>query len=176
VNKLTTAAFGATILLTAVSGHAAWLPPPTDSKVSADLMALSSGTDVALRSSASDGGDVVIDTAASGDPEVLASDLRALGGKKVTVSGRMVSAVMPIAAIPELNNLTSLHLARSAPRTTMVGDVTSQGDAAIRSDISRTAFGVDGTGVMVGTLSDSYNCLGGASEESRAATFLLAPL
>ena len=33
----------------------------------------------------------------------------------------------------------------------------------MRADIGRTAFGADGTGVMVGTLSDSYNCLGGAA-------------
>ncbi|MCA1850920.1 MAG: S8 family serine peptidase [Beggiatoa sp.] len=42
--------------------------------------------------------------------------------------------------------------------------MTSQGDAAMRADLGRTAFGVDGTGVMVGTLSDSFNCLGGAAE------------
>jgi hypothetical protein len=34
------------------------------------------------------GGSVVIDTAASGDPEALAADLRALGADKVTVFGR----------------------------------------------------------------------------------------
>ena len=33
----------------------------------------------------------------------------------------------------------------------------------MRADIGRTAFGVDGAGVMVGTLSDSFNCLGGAA-------------
>ena len=144
--------------------HAGWLPPPKDSKVSADLMELASDPTVALRSTATSGGEVVIDTAASGEPEILASDLRALGARKVTVFGRMVSAIMPSESIQSLNKLSSLQLARPAPRTTMVGDVTSQGDVAMRSDISRTAFGVDGTGVMVGTLSDSYNCLGNASD------------
>jgi hypothetical protein len=33
----------------------------------------------------------------------------------------------------------------------------------MRADLGRTAFGVEGTGVMVGTLSDSYDCLGGAA-------------
>jgi len=109
------------------------------------------------------GRSVVIDTAASGDPEALAADLRALGADKVTVFGRMVSARVPITAIPGLKNLSSLQLARPAYAATQIGDVTSQADAATRADIGRTAFGVDGTGVMVGTLSDSYNCLGGAA-------------
>jgi len=58
------------------------------------------------------GGSVVIYTAASGDPEALATDLRALGADKVTAFGRMVSARVPIPAIPRLNRLSSLHLAR----------------------------------------------------------------
>ncbi|MGH8586578.1 MAG: hypothetical protein ACREWE_10495 [Gammaproteobacteria bacterium] len=41
--------------------------------------------------------------------------------------------------------------------------MTSRGDAAIRADVARMTFGVVGTGVMVGTLSDSFNCLGGAA-------------
>jgi hypothetical protein len=109
------------------------------------------------------GGSVVIDTAASGDPAALAADLRALGADKVTVFGRIVSSRVPITAIPELKRLASLQLARPAYAATQVGDVTSQGDAAMRADLGRTAFGVDGTGVTVGTLSDSYNCLGGAA-------------
>jgi len=109
------------------------------------------------------GGSVVIDTAASGDPEALAADLRALGAHKVAVFGRMVSARMPILAIPGLKGLASLQFVRPAYAATQVGAVTSRGDAAMRADIGRTAFGVDGTGVMVGTLSDSFNCLGGAA-------------
>ena len=109
------------------------------------------------------GGSVVIDTAASGDPEALAADLRALGAQKVTVFGRIVSARVPITAISGLNRLSSLQLAHLAYAAIQVGDVTSQGDAAMRADLGRTAFGVDGTGVMVGTLSDSYDCLGGAA-------------
>ncbi len=106
---------------------------------------------------------MVIDTAASGDPEALAADLRALGANKVTVFGRMVSARLSIPAIPGLRGLSSPQLARPAYAATHVDDVTSQGDVATRADIGRTAFGVDGTGVTVGTLSDSYNCLGGAA-------------
>ncbi|MGH8569976.1 MAG: hypothetical protein ACREXU_18715, partial [Gammaproteobacteria bacterium] len=109
------------------------------------------------------GGSVVIDTAASGDPEALAADLRALGANKVTVFGRMVSARLSIPAIPGLKGLASLQFARPAYAATNVGAVTSQGERAMRAEIARATFGVDGTDVLVGTLSDSFNCLGGAT-------------
>ncbi len=48
---------------------------------------------------------------------------------------------------------------------TLAGNVVSQGDEAMRANIARARFGVDGTGITVGTLSDSYNCLGGASTD-----------
>jgi hypothetical protein len=143
--------------------------PVKDTKVSAELMALASDVSISQRSSASTGTDnVVIDTAASGDPEALAADLRALGAHKVTVFGRMVSSALPSDAIPSLENLDSLKFARRAYTMRHTGSVNSQGDAAMRADVGRTTFGVDGTGVMVGTLSDSYNCLGGA--DSRVAS------
>jgi hypothetical protein len=99
-------------------------------------------------------GAAVIDTAASGDPESLAADLRALGAENVTVFGRLVSARLPITAIPALEGLSSLQFARPAYATTNSGAVTSQGDRAMGADIARVTFDVDGTGVLVGTLSD----------------------
>lgn len=72
------------------------------------------------------GGSVVIDAAASGDPEALAADLRALGADKVTVFGHMVSARVPITAIPTLKDLSSLQFARPAYTINRVGNVTSR--------------------------------------------------
>jgi subtilisin family serine protease len=107
-------------------------------------------------------GYVSIDTAAAGDPEVLAADLEALGLQSGAVFGRMVSGFLPMSAIPALEALYSLQFARPAYAMTQAGAVTSQGDAVIRADIARNTFGVDGTGVMVGVLSNTFNCLGGA--------------
>jgi len=107
-------------------------------------------------------GYVSIDTAAAGDPEVLAADLEALGLEGAAVFGRMVSGFLPMSALPVLETLDSLQFARSAYAMAQAGAVTSQGDAAIRADVGRNAVGVDGTGVMVGVLSNTFNCLGGA--------------
>lgn len=162
MSKLTVVSTSALLLTTAISAQADW-PASKGSKVSADLLAMEPDRGTSSRSSFTDSGYVVIDAAASSDPEALAEDLHALGASKVAVFGRMVSGILPVKAIPSLNALSSLHLARSAPSIAMSGPVTSQGDIAMRSDVARTAFGVDGTGVMVGTMSDSYDC-GGAAE------------
>ena len=69
------------------------------------------------------GGSVVIDATASGDAEVLAADLRALGAENVTAFGRMVSGRLPITAIRALQDLSSLQFARPAYATTNVEDV-----------------------------------------------------
>lgn len=48
---------------------------------------------------------------------------------------------------------------------TNVGSVTGQGDLAMGADEARSTFGVDGSGVTIGVLSDSFNTLGGASDD-----------
>ena len=46
------------------------------------------------------GDHVTIDAVAAGDPAILEADLIALGATNTAVAGRMVSARIPIAAIP----------------------------------------------------------------------------
>jgi hypothetical protein len=106
---------------------------------------------------------VVVDMAANGDTASLKRDLLALGMLDIKVFGRMVSGRLPVKALASAAALGSLRLARPAAAMTRAGSVTSQGDAAMLADSARGSFGVDGTGIKVGTLSDSYNCLGGAA-------------
>ena len=105
---------------------------------------------------------VVIDAVASGDANVLKADLESLGMQHAEVFGRIVSGQLPVSAISVAARLASLRFARSVVATTSAGVVTSQGDAAIRSDTARANLGVNGAGITVGVLSDSFNCLGGA--------------
>jgi hypothetical protein len=106
---------------------------------------------------------VTIDAVASGDPEALEAELIALGAEDTAIAGRMVSARIPVAAIPFLDGVVSLQFARLAQAVTNVGIVTSQGDNVMRADVARGLYGVDGTGILVGVLSDSYNCQFGAA-------------
>jgi hypothetical protein len=105
---------------------------------------------------------VTIDAVAVSDVNILHRDLLALGLQHSDVYGLVVSGRLPISAISALAALPSLRFARPAYAVTHVGLTTSQGDAALRADLARAATGVDGSGILVGTLSDSYNCLGGA--------------
>jgi hypothetical protein len=106
---------------------------------------------------------VTIDAVAAADPAVLAADLIALGALDTAIAGRLVSARLPVVAVPLLEGVASLQFARPAYLTTNVGLVTSQGDHVLRADTARATFGLDGTGVTVGVLSDSYSCLPGAA-------------
>ena len=109
---------------------------------------------------------VLVDAVASGDVNVLKADLVSLGMQRAVSFGRVVSGQLPIAAIPAAAGLASLRFAQSAAATTHVGSVASQGDHAMRSDIARNTFAVDGSGINVGALSDSFNCLGGAAADT----------
>jgi len=106
---------------------------------------------------------VIVDVVAAGDTAELVQALQAQGMEQIAVYGRMVSGLLPIAALEDVAQLPALKLARPAYAKSMTGTVTSQGDAAMLSDDARTAFGVDGAGITIGTLSDSYDCIGGAA-------------
>ena len=107
---------------------------------------------------------VLVDIAAKGDANALANELKAKGAEITGVYGRMISAIIPVAKISEFGDLPALQNMKPSykPRT-HAGKVTSQGDKAQRSDLARSLYGVDGLGVRVGVLSNSYNAQGGAA-------------
>lgn len=109
---------------------------------------------------------VTIEAVASGETEVLIRDLEALGLQNSVSFGRIANGLLPIDALENLENLNTLKFARPAYRpVTNIGATTSQGDISMRSDIARNTFGVDGSGVTVGALSDSYDFLGDADKD-----------
>src|SRR5262245_22941671 len=108
---------------------------------------------------------VVVDAIASGNVDTLKSDLMFVGMSDEVALGRIVSGHLPIRAIPAASALASLQFAQPAVAIANVGLVTGQGDQAVRSDVARTLFGVNGSRVNVGVLSDSFNCLGGAATD-----------
>ncbi len=112
------------------------------------------------------GGSVVIDAvAAAGDPNELREALVALGMRDAAVYGRYVSGMLPISALPQAAGLAPLRFVRPAWARHSAGSVTSQGDQSQASGLARSLFAVSGAGIVVGTLSDSYNCLGGAAAD-----------
>jgi hypothetical protein len=64
---------------------------------------------------------VVVDAVASGDVNVLKSDLVSLGMQQAVAFGRIVSGELPISAIPAIAALPSLNFARAASGLTQGG-------------------------------------------------------
>jgi hypothetical protein len=78
---------------------------------------------------------------------------------------RMCSVRLPVRAWKDISHLDSVQLLRSVRATTNIGSVTSEGDLAMFSNLVRSRYGVDGSGILIGVLSTSYNCRGGASQD-----------
>jgi Ca2+-binding RTX toxin-like protein len=71
--------------------------------------------------------------------------------------GRLVGTISPaqydeLASIVEITTISPNHGA-----ATNVGVVTSQADLSINAAAARSAFGVDGSGITVGVISDTFN-------------------
>jgi hypothetical protein len=108
---------------------------------------------------------IVIDVVAGGDVDELVEDLVVLGMENISVYGRIISGLIPISSLEQAATIATLRFARPVYAKVRTGSVTSQGDAALLSDFARIQYAVDGTGITVGTLSDSYDCRGGAAAD-----------
>ncbi len=89
--------------------------------------------------------------------DTLMADLMDLGLIAASQFGRVVSGLLPTDGIADLLGIGSLQSASAGLAQANIGSVTSQSDAALRADVSRDTFNVDGEGVTVGVLSDSFN-------------------
>ena len=75
---------------------------------------------------------------------------------------------MPIDSLLTLESLSIEGLLGATPiyqPVTNVGSVTSQADSVHQTDRVREELGIDGTGITIGVMSDSYNSLGGAATD-----------
>lgn len=124
--------------------------------------------DLPLRQTADSSQLILVDATASGDAHLLRSRLQQLGGEDLSVYGPIVSGWIPVRALDEVAATASLRFVRPSRTLPQTGSVTSQADFAIRGPIVRppnTPNGPTGSGVSVGVISDSYNCLGGAASD-----------
>jgi hypothetical protein len=104
----------------------------------------------------------VIAVAQPGQATQLRSQAEALGMVNITIAENTVHGQLPPATVSQLGSLSALNFARMAgPVKTYVGSVTSQGDRAMKTDAVRLRTSLNGSGVKIGVISDSYNALGG---------------
>src|SRR3569833_2164225 len=102
---------------------------------------------------------VSIDAITHGDPQQLKQELVQLGLQKASVYSNDVGGGPPEDKIDAATALGELHSIRASMSRTRSGVVTSQGDFAQHSCVLRTTYSaLTGSGIMVGAISDSYNC------------------
>ncbi|HKU15482.1 MAG TPA: S8 family serine peptidase [Steroidobacteraceae bacterium] len=95
------------------------------------------------------------------DAAGLQRSLAQLGARNIKSHGPLVSAQVPVSALNGLAALPSLRYAMPSLAKVQVasqGDVVSQGDVSLRSNTVRASTGLDGSGITVGVMSDSYRC------------------
>ncbi len=100
---------------------------------------------------------VTIDVVAAGDPKVLLAELSAMGLTNGAAYGRMVSGRFPVADLSQLADVQGVQFARQSLMVNSAGSVTSQGAAAMNSDVISALSGITGAGIRIGSLSDSFN-------------------
>jgi hypothetical protein len=102
---------------------------------------------------------VAIDAVTRGDPRRLEQLLLSLGLEHPAVFANDVGGWLPVSSINAAVASPEVHSIRAALWHTRAGAVTSQGDFAQGSAAIRTAWPtLTGSGVMVGVMSDSYDC------------------
>ena len=104
---------------------------------------------------------VLVDAVTDGNGATLLGALEGLGLANGAAQDRMVSGWLPIAALDAASRAPGLRFLHPAYVVSNIGSVTSQGDTALAAAAARQAFGVDGAGVTVGVISNSFNCLSG---------------
>jgi hypothetical protein len=105
---------------------------------------------------------IAVSAYADGDVNALRTELVAKGMVNAAVHGNAVGGRVPIDALSDMSTIPTLRFMRPSMARTQVGLTTSQGDRSQRSNVARQRFHVDGRGVRVGVMSDSYNCSEGA--------------
>jgi hypothetical protein len=92
--------------------------------------------------------------------------LTELGLTRGSQYGEVVSGLLPLEKIDEALALPNLRSMTASPRPIQhAGSITSQGDVALRADLARSTYSVDGSGVSVGVVSDSFDHLEGAATD-----------
>lgn len=121
------------------------------------------------------GGRLMVEVDVVGRAGRRAAGLRAAGARVLHVSRafRTVTASVPeekleaLAAAPGVRAVSEVLtplLAAACPQ----GDKVSEGDGQLKAALARTDFTVDGTGIKVGVLSDSFDALPPRCHERRA--------
>ena len=106
-------------------------------------------------------GVAVVGVAKPGEGDALRAAFQLLGSTRIVAVDEYVSGTVPFAALDDLAAVPSLRYADAAVESVPNAGIINQASLALEADVARARFGVDGTGVRVGVISDSFNNRGG---------------
>lgn len=99
-------------------------------------------------------------------PNQILRTLEQMGMLNINRRGNLVTGRLPVQSIGVLENISGLSDVRPAYANVRSGTTFTEGDIAAEADIARSISTLDGSGVTVGVLSDSFDCLGQAASDS----------
>ena len=103
---------------------------------------------------------VLVDAVTTADPQALKAALQRIGLADAAVYSNDVGGWLPVDQIATASALPGLRFARASMPRTRSSVVATQGDFAQQSSAVRATYpALTGSGVMVGVLSDSFNCM-----------------
>lgn len=121
---------------------------------------------------------VTVDIVAKGDVATLRAQLEQLGFRTDAVYRNDIGGRLPVSQIDKAAALSGVITISVPEKRTRSGNVNSQGDSAQRSKSLRDTVlvhpataddpnppHVDGTGLTIGVISDSFNCKGGQADD-----------
>jgi hypothetical protein len=112
------------------------------------------------------GNNVLIDATFNGNAALAIPALQSLGMVPTGVFGSMVSGWLPVTQLSLLPSVPGLRAAMADPRPEfLAANVSTMGAKSVGADLAQTQLGVDGTGVTIGVLSDSFNALNGYAND-----------
>ena len=104
---------------------------------------------------------IAVDAVTRGDPQQLKAALLGLGLQHPAVYANDVGGWLPVSAIATAAALPEVASLRAALSHTRAAAIATQGDFTQGSAALRSSFpALNGSGVTVGILSDSFNCYG----------------
>lgn len=105
---------------------------------------------------------MVLFSGATNDPSSLKLELENLGVSGLSVGKNAITGRIQV---DEYAALSAVHPEVFFQVEQPVTNTVSQGDGVHRADDARLLYGVDGSGITVGVISDSFNCVGGYAND-----------
>ncbi len=113
---------------------------------------------------------VLVDILVKGDPAQVESQLRQLDVQHISVFSNLISGFLPVDRIKDAATLENVKFIRASRARAHTGSITTQGDFVQHSDLLRASTvvpGLNGSGITVGVLSDSFACTSKVKSEAQ---------